>query len=151
MIHGATAGPADDHERKPERARDIGGRETLAERSEQAGRALDEHAVAAPAQRHVDLAHVLGVDRLDRLAGGRGEQLLALVGVGGRTERAGHAADQPARRVVLADLDGRQHRGREAGVAGTGGKQRADVGLADAVVGAGDEYIEQGVGRSHVP
>ncbi len=149
VVDGSAAGPADDHERKAEGACDVGGRESPAERREQAGRALDEHPVAASAQRQVDLAHVLGVDRLHRRRRGRREQALALVRMGGRTERARHAADQPAGRVVLADLHCRQHRGREPGLARAGGEQRADVGLADAVVGTGDEHVEQCLWLSH--
>ena len=62
VVDGAPVGPADDHEGQPQRLSQVGGRPALTERGEQARRALDEHAVAALAEREVDLAHVLRID-----------------------------------------------------------------------------------------
>ena len=150
VVDGAASGPADDHEREAERLGEIRRRAVPADGGEQAGRPFDEHAVAAAAQGEVDLAHVVGVDRGDRVASPRGQQVLARRDVRRRADGAGNAPDQPARGVVLADLNGGQHGGRETCGPCASREQGADVRLADAVIGAGDEYVEQclGHGRS---
>ena len=79
VIDRSAAGPADDHERQAQHAREIRRGAVPADRRQQAGRPLDQHAVAAPAQREVHLAHVLGVDGRDRVAAARCQQVLARV------------------------------------------------------------------------
>ena len=147
MIDRSAAGPADDHHREAQHAREIGRGAVPADRRQQPGRPLDQDAVAAAAEGEVHLAHVLGVDGGDRVAAARCQEVLARVTVRGRADGAGHAPDQPARDVVVADLHGGEHgRGQSRG-AGASREHRAHVRLADAVVGARDEHVQQGLGH----